>query len=122
MAPIFAEPGLTPLLRSPVIDPATMQVNPCPICGSFNVRWRRRQWYDGIFTLLAYLVNTFWLVVMPSRRPTAHVESRVAEEVLEDRVGPKTARYFWRCPDWRNSGSIFDEPPPDLALRLPPQP
>ncbi len=103
-----------------MINPATQQVNPCPICGSRNVRWRARRWYDRIFTLVAYLVNALSLSGLSSRRQYGgdgiDVAAGVREQVVQDRTGLKTARCFWRCPDCGNSGAIFDEPPPDLAL------
>ncbi len=98
-----------------------MQVNPCPICGSRNVRWRARRWSDFVLTFLAYLANMSWLSGSSLRWGYRDVGGEVRQQVVEERTGLKTARYFWKCPDCRNKGSIFEEPPPDLALPHPPQ-
>ena len=99
------------------------EVDPCPNCGSTNVRWRRRRFSDVVLTHARYLAD---LVVSTlfgtgqtriagssgsrsagraNLQAVAYSESR---QFYESRMGTKTAARFWKCPDCHKKGQIFD--------------
>src|SRR5512135_188904 len=97
------------------------EVVPCPNCGSRNVRWRNRRFYDVILTYARYLTD---LVVSTlfgmgqtriagggsrsagraNLQALAYSQSR---QFYESRMGTKTATRFWKCPDCRKKGQVF---------------
>ena len=95
---------------------------PCPNCGSGNVRWRRRRFYDVILTYARYLADVVVSTLFgmgqtriagggshsagrANLQALAYSESR---QFYESRMGTKTASRFWRCPDCRKKGQVFD--------------
>jgi hypothetical protein len=98
-------------------------VDPCPNCGSENVRWRTRRWYDVVFTYLRYAMDlTAGTLFGAGRTSTvagpvseraarAHLDAtqyRIERGVYEDRAGTMTARRFWKCRECRQKGQVFD--------------
>jgi hypothetical protein len=103
------------------------QVSVCPLCGSRNVRWRNRRFYDVIFTWLRYGVENTLATVLTRGATTATgpaagrepyvsdvLRSRIeveeygpARRMYEEKIGLTTARRFWRCPDCRQKGQVF---------------
>jgi len=46
-----------------MIDARTGRVEPCPNCGSRDVRWRGRRWYDFVLTYARFSVEAMLRVV-----------------------------------------------------------
>lgn len=94
--------------------------DPCPSCGSLNVRWRRRRLYDIVFTYLRYLLDA----AFGGGEQTTTLDSAYSPEGIKDRlraaqyreergtyearVGTTTASSFWKCPECGQRGQIFD--------------
>jgi predicted RNA-binding Zn-ribbon protein involved in translation (DUF1610 family) len=94
----------------------------CPNCGSRNVRWRNRRFYDVILTWLRYFADAFLSMIF-SRGATPTVgmpygdrvlQSRVSAELYkrarsayEMKIGLTTAVRFWRCPECKQKGQVF---------------
>jgi hypothetical protein len=89
-------------------------VQKCPICDSANVRWRGRRLYDVPLTWSRWFVEMFTLNLIRSTSPRrvyrgpATVRRQLQQEHLEAQTGRKTATRFWRCPDCKNHGEVFD--------------
>jgi hypothetical protein len=94
-----------------MIDAKTGQVRPCPICNSVNVRWRGRRPYDVPLTWSRHFIEMLFSSTMAStpRRSARVYRERLVGELLEARTGGRTATAFWRCPDCRNKGDVFDQ-------------
>jgi hypothetical protein len=99
-----------------MIDKATGQVEPCPMCGSREVRWRQRRWYDVLRTWLRWLVEAVLSAFGGGRKssyspvigdPQGYsYEAQVA--AFDHRWSIQTPRSFWRCSDCRRRGYVFD--------------
>jgi predicted RNA-binding Zn-ribbon protein involved in translation (DUF1610 family) len=96
----------------------------CPNCGSANVRWRRRRPYDFVFTYVRWLIDLVAGRSLGATRATdlsAPYSERGSEvrvkatryaverTAYEERVGTMTAARFWRCPDCRQEGQVFEK-------------
>ena len=103
---------------------------PCPDCGSNDVRWRRRRFYDVLLTYLRYLVDSIATTgatkssvpgsILSDRANRARVvahQYREARKLYEDRVGTKTASRFWKCRACGHRGQVFDDLDKVLAER-----
>lgn len=99
------------------------EADPCPNCGSHNVRWRRRRFSDVILTYLRYFIDTMAGTVfgaggtsvagssVSERATEARVEGmeyKEARRIYEDRAGTATANRFWKCHDCHQKGQVFD--------------
>jgi hypothetical protein len=101
---------------------AAKGIEPCPMCGSDRVRWRKRRPTDFVLTWLRSAVEWFWAGV----RGQARVHQRqsllveegyvdisradvpdVAEEIRESNTGHKTPGRFWRCSACNREGHVF---------------
>ena len=81
----------------------------CPSCGSSAVHWRRRHLVDQVRTLL--LCCTDYLLGHAHDRPRRETN----RDIYEIGIGIRTANLFWRCPDCRRNGTIFDPEVVDKA-------
>ncbi len=99
------------------------EVGPCPNCGSTNVRWRHRRFYDVILTYLRYLTDVTAGTLFGAGRtsiPGGSGSQRAAQAYLdaaqyrqertiyESRAGTMTAKRFWKCPDCHEKGQVFE--------------
>jgi hypothetical protein len=121
-----------------MIDKATGQVEPCPMCGSREVRWRPRRLYDFVFTWFRYVVETVLQAVgfgrlgpqtlggasgsmpvcdhrIPNPRPGRHIDDIHLEmqysrlrQMYELNTGTATANRYWKCRSCRRRGQVFD--------------
>src|SRR5437879_4041090 len=96
---------------------------PCPDCGSTDVRWRPRRFYDVVFTYVRWFVDSIAGALFRSTRSTvagsgfsdrtnegrlAAVEYAEERKLYEDRIGTKTASRFWKCRSCGHRGQVFD--------------
>jgi predicted RNA-binding Zn-ribbon protein involved in translation (DUF1610 family) len=99
----------------PAINMATIN-RPCPSCGSKNVRWRKRRWYDGPLNFLETMFSGAGTIrtddgISPMARSTmdaGFMRERGIEE-QKRKMGRRTAELFYRCSDCRSSGEDFDD-------------
>jgi hypothetical protein len=84
---------------------------PCPECGSRNVRWRKRRWYDGPLNFIeTMLIGVGTIRTDDGIDPMAR--SGMDPSFMRDRgiqetrrqMGRRTARLFWRCSDCNQKG------------------
>lgn len=107
--------------------------DPCPNCGSSDIRWRRRRIYDVVLTWIRYALDSAlgtFFDPTGSSLPT-HVGGASSEEIsganwagsrpdvfrypakrqsFEERVGTLTAVRFWKCRTCRKRGEVFEDP------------
>jgi hypothetical protein len=76
----------------------------CPNCGSTNVRWRNRRFYDVLFTWCA---EAFYNSAVWSNDGCALIY-QVPPETYPQAVRYDTPHRFWRCLDCRRRGDEFD--------------
>ena len=98
-----------------MIDSATGQPPPCPLCNSTRVRVRGRRVYDVPLTWARHFTEVLFSGLMSSgkrsRRPVAEYRQRLRAEILEANTGGRTPTRFWRCPECKHKGEIFDPKP-----------
>lgn len=87
---------------------------PCPECGSENVRWRGRRWYDVPLNFLRYLVEAFFHALGFGGKSSSDYAPEFGEalqhqKMYDDRMSAQTPRRFWRCPSCKQRGEIFDD-------------
>lgn len=86
---------------------------PCPSCGSKNVQWRRRRWYDGPLNFLEGMLTiastrrTHGGVMHAYSDPRSFDEQYLREQ--RRKRGRPTAELFYKCPDCKSSGEDFEE-------------
>jgi hypothetical protein len=93
---------------------ATGQFDPCPNCGSEDVRWRGRRWYDVPLNFLRYIVEALLHTLgfgskSPSQYAPEFREALQHEKLYDDRMSAQTPRRFWRCPSCKQRGQVFDD-------------
>jgi hypothetical protein len=123
---------------------AAKGIDPCPMCGSADVRWRRRRWFDVARTWLGSLAEHALHFVLsksttratipgarssaPSYFPDPKTErmidnaNRVAHygksrELYESELSFVTAARFWRCRTCKREGHMFADPEGMLDFR-----
>ena len=117
------------------------RAEPCPNCGSHDVRWRKRRWNDVLFTWLRYGVESILgIFTGPPRSRSVYLpesERRVedggggmydlgatrmhygaARRAQDERMALATARWFWRCRACKQHGETFDAMESDAAASL----
>ena len=115
-----------------MINAATGQPDPCPVCGSTNVRWRGRRFYDIPFNFFRFLavgalgglIGTSGASTSP-RIGVTGIDNRLAthayqkeRELYEARADSATPRRFWKCLDCKQHGEDFGSLAEDtFALR-----
>jgi hypothetical protein len=98
-----------------MIDARIGQADPCPMCGSADVRWRGRRWYDVPLTWVRFIVvGPIEFVFAPKKRSFGGIGHTgedltydAAREAYDDRMATATARRFWKCRACRNKGQVF---------------
>jgi hypothetical protein len=112
-------------------------IDPCPMCGSSGVRWRRRRWYDVVRTWLASLAEHAVHFVLsksttsatipgarssgPTYIPDPKTERMIdnankvahygkSREIYESELSFVTAARFWRCSACKREGHVFADP------------
>ena len=98
---------------------AAKGIEPCPMCASADVRWRRRRPTDFVFTWARW---TYEMIASgngsQARRDLAMRESSLGgdtslarsemqNEVRESNTGHRTPKRFWKCSACRNKGYVF---------------
>jgi hypothetical protein len=86
----------------------------CPNCGSRNIHWRNRRWYDGplnfVETMLAggmtMRTDEGISAMERSGMDPGFMRERGIDEQRRE-MGRRTAELFWRCPDCRQKGEAF---------------
>jgi rubredoxin len=84
---------------------------PCPECGSRNVRWRKRRWYDGPLNFIETMLTGAGTIrtddgIDPMARSgmdAGFMRDRGIQETRRQ-MGRRTAELFWRCPDCKLKG------------------
>jgi hypothetical protein len=98
-----------------MIDSATGQALPCPICNSTHVRWRGRRVYDVPLTWARHFTEVLYSGTMSSgmarQRSAGQYRERLQGQILEANTGGRTATRFWRCPECRHKGEVYDLKP-----------
>lgn len=92
----------------------TGKSDPCPNCGSEDVRWRARRIYDVPLNFLRYLVEAFLHALgfgskSPSQYAPEFSQYLVQRKIYDDRFSAQTPRRFWRCPACKQRGQAFDD-------------
>jgi hypothetical protein len=102
------------------------------MCGSINVRWRSRRWYDVLFTNVRwYLDRAVGGLLKAGRtesvdlsfdaasdqRQLDAIRYRKRRDWYEDQAGGMTARRFWKCGDCHRKGEDFGNIDNVLATR-----
>ena len=91
---------------------------PCPICGSNNVRWRKRRWYDGPLNFFETMLSGATRIqtddgvppILRAEMDAGHMRDRdITEHGMS--ANRAVAPMFWRCPDCHQHGEGYDEPP-----------
>jgi hypothetical protein len=84
----------------------TTSQDPCPSCGSPNVSWRNRRFYDVLLTWLTASFSSayFWT----DDGPWAY---DLPPEVYTPPLSLETPERFWKCPDCLQSGEEFEVRP-----------
>jgi hypothetical protein len=95
------------------------------MCGSGDVRWRGRRWYDVVHTWLRGTVE--WVVHSvftsrnrawgDSRRPEVY-QYRHERSIYDENASFQTARRFWNCHACSREGAVFDDLQDDARRRL----
>ena len=93
-----------------------MSTTPCPNCGSRNVRWRKRRWYDGPLNFLETMFSGATSMrtddgisaMERSGMDPSFMRQRGIDE-QHRKMGRHTAELFWRCPDCRLKGEANKE-------------
>jgi ssDNA-binding Zn-finger/Zn-ribbon topoisomerase 1 len=88
----------------------------CPNCGSKNVRWRNRRWYDGPLNFLETMFTGATAIrtdegisaMERSAMDSSFMRQRGIDEQRRE-MGRRTAELFWRCPDCRLKGEESKE-------------
>ncbi len=97
-----------------MIDPRTLQPNPCPLCDSANVHWRRPRPTDHVLTWLRHVADmTIGGSGSPgrfgrNRRSPGEVRRDVLRSRTEIRTGMTTPEAFWRCSDCNHKGYVLN--------------
>jgi predicted RNA-binding Zn-ribbon protein involved in translation (DUF1610 family) len=109
---------------------AAKGIEPCPMCGSSDVRWRRRGPTDFALTWLRWWVELFASFFQVQARSvrrssqarafdatTAHTQvirieygtgaGEPIREFYEATTGHKTPKRFWRCSSCKQKGHVF---------------
>ena len=107
---------------------AAKGIEPCPMCGSDEVRWRKRRPTDFVLTWMRWSVELAWSMVSSQSRANrlqaAHDrvsydggfalqqehmlnQSDVTSEIREANSGHKTPKRFWRCKACNREGHVF---------------
>ena len=97
-------------------------IEPCPACGSDQVRWRKRRPTDFLLTWMRSLVEWFWAGIRGQGR-AQHRNTTLAEygyidtseydapevqaELQEATSGHKTPQRFWHCKACGREGHVF---------------
>jgi hypothetical protein len=84
---------------------------PCPECGSRNVRWRKRRWYDGPLNFVETMLTGAGTIrtddgIDPMARSgmdAGFMRDRGIQDTRRQK-GRRTAELFWRCPDCKQKG------------------
>jgi predicted RNA-binding Zn-ribbon protein involved in translation (DUF1610 family) len=106
----------------------TMINHPCPSCGSDNVKWRRRRWYDGPLNVLEGMLTIATTKQTHAGAHHAFTDPRSFDQEYQReqrrKMGRRVAELFYRCADCKSSGEDFEEwtyrpptrhkPPPTL--------
>jgi rubrerythrin len=104
-----------------MIDARTGQPEPCPMCGSADVRWRRRRWYDGARNGMRYSIEAVLSTVFRQRSVTGMRDVDVWQErnqalmdahrikAHDHALSSKTADRFWRCRACKREGHVFHD-------------
>lgn len=97
--------------------------DPCPICNSTSVRWRKRRIYDYAFTWTRAIINGLYEQTLGRSARTAgsvdgmhidaalshHIEHELMREKLEADSCFKVGKRYWKCRDCKQRGQIFGE-------------
>jgi hypothetical protein len=89
---------------------------PCPECGSRNVRWRKRRWYDGPLNFIETMLTGAGTIrtddgIDPMARSgmdSGFMRDRGVQETRRQ-MGRRTAELFWRCPDCKQKGEANEQ-------------
>jgi hypothetical protein len=103
---------------------------PCPMCGSGEVRWRKRRWHDVVRTQARWFVETMLHSITGGGRtmsggrvgwfrgagdqmrdPRQHLaEERYlrSKAAFDSRISSKTPARFWACASCGREGHEFD--------------
>ena len=119
-------------------------IEPCPMCGSGDVRWRKRRWTDVARTWMLFALEFPFRLLSRTSRPTytpvadSHIPNPTAmrprdaelaaadlksrtywrhRDNYEDTIGLATAARFWKCSACGGKGSDFRELDNVLASR-----
>jgi hypothetical protein len=102
----------------------TGKFEPCPRCGSEDVRWRGRRWYDVINNNLRGFIEWGVAMLFRPRRdslsypiPTsradelrlAAIESDALLNAHEYNTAFMTPRRYWKCRACRQRGEVYDD-------------
>lgn len=123
---------------------AAKGIDPCPMCGSDQVRWQNRRWYDVVRTWIRFAAESIIHPLLGGQTSRASIPGAVGEpstdlpdmrtdrairnhslelnyavtrEVYEAHVAGETARAFWRCKTCGRKGEQFANAAQLLALR-----
>jgi hypothetical protein len=89
---------------------------PCPSCGSTNVRWRKRRWYDGPLNFLETMLSGATMIrtddgIGPLQRSTMDASFMRDRGIAEQKrkMGRRTAELFYKCTDCHSKGEDFED-------------
>src|SRR5262245_829495 len=88
-------------------------IDPCPMCGSDDIRWRKRRPTDFVLTWMRWFVELIASAFGSDERRIERVwlpergRAEMRTEIREANTGLKTPRRFWRCKACRREGHLF---------------
>jgi hypothetical protein len=101
---------------------AAKGIEPCPMCGSDQVRWRKRRPTDFVLNTMRAFVEWLWsglsfqarvryrqnpLIEQGYVDPSTADVPEVALDAREASTGHRTPRRFWRCKACNREGHVF---------------
>ncbi len=92
---------------------AAKGIEPCPMCGSDQVKWRKRRPTDFVLTWMRWFVELVGSLIASDRRQMEriwmpdHAREDMQSEMREAATGHKTPRRFWRCTACHREGHVF---------------
>jgi hypothetical protein len=86
----------------------------CPNCGSENVRWRGRRWYDVPLNFIRYVIEAFFHTLgfgakAPSQYAPEFSQYLEQQKIYDDRMSAQTPSRFWKCAACKQRGEVFDD-------------
>ena len=78
-----------------------------------NVKWRDRRFYDIPLTWTRHGIETLFIGLFtanarPRYRSPRTIQSHMRVEAIEAQTGSRTATSFWRCPECKQHGEVYE--------------